>query len=107
MAASGDDTGLPAGRYRCYAPPAYDVTAWFDILDESRYLFQGEAPGRFRFDPASRQVHWQDGILAETRRAGRYHPPAADAPTGQRHAIVLEPRAEGGPATSECFLTTH
>lgn len=107
LAAAAEDIRLPAGRYRCYQPPSYVVTAWFDIVDGDRYLFQGDAPGRYRFDPASREVHWEDGVLADAHRTGRYHPPSAEAPTGQRHAIVLAPRAQDGGKPSECFLTTH
>lgn len=106
--AAGDGTELPTGRYRCYQPPSYVVTAWFDIEPGHTYRFQGEAPQPFRYDPVTRRIVWTGGELAQAHAGGTYHPPTADSALGSRHAIVLEPRArrDAGPVT-ECFLTTH
>ncbi len=106
--ASAAGEALPAGRYRCYQPPSYAVTAWFDLAADGSYRFQGEDAARYAYDPDSRRVTWLDGALARDHSGGIYHPPSTEAPTGQRHAIVLERREEAAPAApSECFLTTH
>lgn len=96
----------PSGRYRCYQPPGYHVTAWFDLYEDGRYRFQGGDPAHYDFDGASDRVTWIDGELADDHLGGRYFPPSEQAPTGRRHAIVLERREPGTPG-SECFLTTH
>ncbi|MCB1906200.1 MAG: hypothetical protein KDH15_02425 [Rhodocyclaceae bacterium] len=96
----------PSGRYRCYLPPGYQVTGWFDLRDDGRYLFQGGEPARYRYDADTGRLTWIDGELAAEYPGGRYYSPSGDAPTGRRHAIVLEHRDAGG-ARSECFLTTH
>ncbi|MCB1916118.1 MAG: hypothetical protein KDG52_10415 [Rhodocyclaceae bacterium] len=98
--------GPPSGRYRCYQPPNYQVTAWFDLIDDGQYLFQGGPPARYAFDAASGRLTWMNGDLAAEHTGARYHPPSTQAPNGRRHAIVLE-RREPGQAGSECFLTTH
>lgn len=99
---------LPAGRYRCYVPPSYTVTAWFDILPDGTYQFQGEPPARFSYDPATRRLSWLEGEFAASLTGATYHPPAAASPTGQRHAIVLQERpAAVKDNAPECYLTTH
>lgn len=99
---------LPSGRYRCYVPPSYAVTAWFDIHPEGRYQFQGEAPTRFAYDSASRRLTWIDGELASSSSGASYHPPEAGAPASQRHTIVLHAKpGESRSSASECYLTTH
>ncbi len=99
--------GPPLGRYRCYAPPTYVVTAWFDIVEPGRYLHQGQTPGRFQFDPDQGTVSWQDGEFAADYSGGRFHTPSDTAPTGMRYAIILEPRPGRDAPASECLLTTH
>lgn len=98
--------GLPPGRYRCYQPPGYAVSAWFDILPDGTYSFQGQAPQAFSFDGATRKVTWSAGELARISGGGVYHAPSSGAATGQRHAIVLDEKDPDTPS-SECFLTTH
>ena len=102
LAAAAD---LPSGRYRCYEPPTYVVTAWFDIEPNGTYRFQGESPARFRYDARTRDLTWIEGALATHHSGGRYEPPAAGSTAAQRHTIVLLPR--GDSIASECYLTTH
>ena len=98
---------LPTGRYRCYQPPAYTVTAWFDILPDGTYSFQGEPPARFSYEPKNGAVRWQEGVLATRHGGGRYVPPSPQKGGGLRHTIVLESRDAAAPAADECYLTTH
>ncbi|MCB1956395.1 MAG: hypothetical protein KDG55_12010 [Rhodocyclaceae bacterium] len=107
LPASALQEDLPLGRYRCYAPPSYAVTAWFDVTDGQTYRYQGRSEGRLRFDASSATVRWLDGALAEHYAGGRFFTPASGAPTGERFAIVLEPRPGSAAPASECFLTTH
>ena len=97
----------PVGRYRCYAPPSYSVTAWFDIVEPGRYLFQGRSAGRYAYDPAKNVVTWLDGGFAGDYAGARFYTPSDQAPTGQRYAIVLTPRDGREAPASECLLTTH
>lgn len=103
----------PAGRYRCYQPPSYVVTAWFDLDLDGTYRLQGGPPARYAFDPATRVVRWLDGEHAGTGQVGLYVPPAAEHATAQRHAIVMTapknlrpPRDDRDPRV-QCLLTTH
>ena len=98
----------PAGRYRCYEPPSYSVTAWFDLLPDGRYQFQGEPAQRFSYEPGTRHIAWLAGELASSHGGGEYQAPAPGAAAGQRHTIVLLPlsKSAAGPRT-ECYLTTH
>jgi len=107
----------PAGRYRCYQPPSYVVTAWFDLETNGTYRLQGDPPARYSFDPATRVLRWLDGEYAGTGKVGLYVPPAAkdatEYATAQRHAIVMTapknlrpPKGERDPRV-QCLLTTH
>lgn len=103
----------PAGRYRCYQPPSYVVTAWFDLEADGTYRLQGGPPARYAFDPATRVVRWLDGDHAGTGKVGLYVPPAAEHATAERHAIVMTgpknlrpPRNDRDPRV-QCLLTTH
>jgi hypothetical protein len=107
----------PAGRYRCYQPPSYVVTAWFDLDLDGTYRLQGGPPARYAFDPATRVLRWLDGEHAGSGKVGLYVPPAAkdatEHATAQRHAIVMTapknlrpPRNDRDPRV-QCLLTTH
>lgn len=95
---------VPSGRYRCYQPPRYTVSAWFDLLPERSYSFQGDAPQRFSYDRERRELSWLGGELAG--RKATYQPPGAGA-AGERHAIILEAGEAGASTAVECFLVTH
>lgn len=98
----------PEGRYRCYEPPSYVVTAWFDLQADGTYRFQGQAPARYSYDPLKRQLRWLDGALAETHAGAIYHAPAAGGTAGQRHTLALQAHAPSRTAAAgECYLTTH
>ena len=110
----------PAGRYRCYQPPSYMVTAWFDLEADGTYRLQGDPPARYAFDPATRVLRWLDGGQAGSGQVGLYVPPAAKGgqpatgqATAERHAIVMTspknlrpPKNDRDPRV-QCLLTTH
>lgn len=103
----------PAGRYRCYQPPAYTVTAWFDLEAGGRYRLNGGEPQAYSFDAGKSLIRWSREEAAQGWRAGRYLPPGSPGPDLDRYTIVIVPRDDARPGQpgwdkfERCYLTTH
>ncbi len=104
---------VAAGRYRCYQPPTYTVTAWFDLESDGSYRLNGGAPQRFAYDPARALIRWSGGDFASRRLFGIYMPPGKPGADEDRVTIVLSKRADMRPARKgwevleRCYLTMH
>jgi len=103
----------PAGRYRCYQPPAYTVTAWFDFEADGTYRLNGAAAQRYRYDAAKSLVRWTSGDFAQSRYVGIYMPPGKAGGDEDRYTIVLATRDDARPGKAgwdrlqRCYLTMH
>lgn len=100
-----------AGKYRCYQPPAYTVTAWFE-LGEGQARIDGGAPAPFRYDAAAARIDWTTDALAPHRH-GFHYPAGAPGDATGRPTVVLAPRATARPGQPgwarlpRCYLITH
>jgi hypothetical protein len=101
----------PFGRYRCYQPPAYTVTAWFD-LDAAGYRLNGGSAQPYQIDRESGKLTWS-GNGIDGRGHGRYSPPGTNSDDGARHTIVLSttpaplPTQRDWARLPRCYMTTH
>jgi hypothetical protein len=99
------------GKYRCYQPPAYTVTAWFE-LGEGRARIDGGDPAPFRYDAAAARIDWTTDALAPHRH-GFHYPAGVPGDDAGRPTIVLAPRAPARPGQPgwarlpRCYLITH
>lgn len=107
-AALAEDT-LPPGKYRCYQPPSYVVTNWFELNADGSYRPHEGASGRYVYDGATRIVRWSDGFLGG--KSALHHPPGPQSPGGSRHTLFFGADARTNkkalPTREQCFLTTH
>lgn len=99
------------GRYRCYEPPGYGVTAWFD-LDAEGISLHGDVPQAVRIDVATGRIDLPKDTLPPYRH-GFFFPPDAAGGDAGRATIVLARRADQRPGRPgwarlpRCYLTTH
>ena len=111
--ATAADTPLPAGRYRCYQPPAFTVTAWFDLEANGTYRVNGGKWQRYAFDAEKSLVRWSGSDFAAGQGYGVFIPPGGPGGEEARHTIVLSGRADARPGMSgwarleRCYMTTH
>lgn len=111
--AQAADAPPPAGRYRCYQPPAYEVLSWFDFGSDGTYRFQGGTAARYSWESKRKVVRWLDGEHAQQRLVGIYEPPADLSQWPRRHTIVLAGRDDARPGNAswaklpQCYLTEH
>ena len=101
----------PDGRWRCYQPPGYVVTAWFDLA-AGGVSVNGDTPLPVRIDAASGRIALPPGALAP-HREGLYLPPGTAQGDAERHTLVLlrtagqRPGSRGWERLPRCYLTTH
>jgi hypothetical protein len=96
----------PPGKYQCYQPPAFRVTAWLELRADGSYRAHAQPEGRYVYEGQTRQVRWLDGYLAG--RFALHQPPGPDSP---RHTLVFgadgKTRAKALQGLEQCYLTTH
>ena len=101
---------LLPGKYRCYRPPSYEVTAWFE-LGEGQVRINGGAPQPVAYDATAARLDWPGEALHPWRH-GHYFPEGVPDDGTARTTVLLSPQADLPKPSARvrlprCYLTTH